>query len=51
MVVKGKERQTHVGEDKVLCQKVDEFKEVLGPSAGLLRQIDEGVIGLHYTTE
>ena len=32
MVLVGEQRQTHVGEDKVLGQEIDEFKEVLGSS-------------------
>ena len=51
MVLVGEERETHVGEDKILGQEVDEFKEVFSSPAGLLREVDEGVVGLHDPTE
>ena len=42
------QREPHVGEHKVLCQEVEEVKEVLCPLAGLHREVEEGVVGLHY---
>ena len=51
MVAVGEERQPHVGEDKVLCKEVDEFKYIFCSSPRLIRQVDVGIVGLGDTTE
>ena len=51
MVAIGEEGQTHVRKDKVLGQEVDELKGFLGPPPRLQREVDVGVVRLHYTTE
>lgn len=51
MVVVCEERQTDVGEDKVLRNEVDEFKRFLGPATRLQREVDVCVVGLHDPTE
>lgn len=51
MVLVGEEREAHVGKDKVLGQEVDEFKQVFSSPTGLLREVDEGVVGLHDSAE
>ena len=51
VVLVGEEREPHVGEDKVLREKVDEFKEIFGSASRLFGEVDECVVGLHYPTE
>ena len=51
MVAIGKQGQTHVRKDKVLCQEVDEFKDFLSPPPRLQGHVDVSVVGLHYATE
>ena len=51
MVLVGEQRETHVGEDKVLREEVYQFEEVFGSSARLFREVDECVVGLHYPAE
>ena len=51
MVAIDEEGETHVREDKVLSEEVDELKDLLGPPPRLQGQVDVGVVRLHYTTE
>lgn len=51
MVAVGKEGKPHVGEDKIFGQKVDQFKDLLGPPARLNGEIDVRVVRLHDATE
>lgn len=51
MVAVCEERQADVGEDKILCNEVDEFKRLLGPPARLVREVDVRVVGLHHAAE
>ena len=51
MVLVGEQRETHVGKDKILGKEVDEFEEIFRSPAGLFREVDEGVVGLHDPTE
>lgn len=45
------ERETDVGEDKVLCDEVDEFKCFLCPPTGLQGEVYVSIVGLHNPTE
>ena len=51
MVAIDEEGETHVREDKVLSEEIDELKDLLGPPPRLQGQVDVGVVRLHYTTE
>ena len=51
MIAVDEQGQTHVREDKVLCQEVDEFKDFLGPPPRFVGEVDVSVVGLHYATK
>ena len=51
MVVIGEQGEPHVGEDKVLCQEVDQLKQLFGPSSSFVRQVYVRIVGLHNPTE
>ena len=51
VVLEGEQRETDVGEDKVLSKEVDQLKQVLGSLPALVRHVDVGVVGLHDPTE
>ena len=51
MVAVGKQRETHVRKDKVLCQEIDQFKDLLCSPSRLNGKVDICVVGLHDATE
>ena len=44
MIAIDEQGQTHVREDKVLCQEVDEFKDFLGPPPRFVGEVDVSVV-------
>jgi hypothetical protein len=51
MVLEGKQGQTHIGEDKVLSDKVNQLEKFFGSSARFVAHVDVSVIRLSDTTK